>query len=104
MDKVIPVKVAVRIRPLNKKENNKGSQAALEQVALHDVIPRSVRDIFKHLESKSSEMSFKVGHSFMEQAEEELKEEVDKLKAELRKTLSEQERDDVQVKKDELQA
>merc|ERR1719195_1810312 len=31
-------------------------------------------------------------------------EELGKLKAELRKTLSEQERDDVQVKKDELQA
>ena len=33
-----------------------------------------------------------------------MSEELDKLKAELRKTLSEQERDDVQVKKNELQA
>ena len=32
MEKVIPVKVAVRIRPLNEKENNEGCQAALEQV------------------------------------------------------------------------
>ena len=32
MDKIIPVQVAVRIRPLNEKENNEGCQAALEQV------------------------------------------------------------------------
>ena len=32
MEKVIPVKVAVRIRPLNEKELNEGCQAALEQV------------------------------------------------------------------------
>ena len=32
MEKVIPVKVAVRIRPLNEKEINEGCQAALEQV------------------------------------------------------------------------
>ena len=32
MEKIIPVKVAVRIRPLNEKENNEGCQAALEQV------------------------------------------------------------------------
>ena len=31
-DKVIPVKVAVRIRPLNDKEANEGCQAVLEQV------------------------------------------------------------------------
>lgn len=32
MEKVIPVKVAVRIRPLNEKELNEGCQAAMEQV------------------------------------------------------------------------
>ena len=31
-DKVIPVKVAVRIRPLNDKEHGEGCQAVLEQV------------------------------------------------------------------------
>ena len=31
-DKVIPVKVAVRIRPLNDKEAGEGCQAVLEQV------------------------------------------------------------------------
>ena len=31
-DKIIPVKVAVRIRPLSKKENNEGCQTALERV------------------------------------------------------------------------
>ena len=31
-EKIIPVQVAVRIRPLNEKENNEGCQAALEQV------------------------------------------------------------------------
>ena len=31
-DKIIPVKVAVRIRPLNDKESNEGCQAVLEQV------------------------------------------------------------------------
>eukprot|EP00092_Neocalanus_flemingeri_P020290 GFUD01021979.1.p1 GENE.GFUD01021979.1~~GFUD01021979.1.p1 ORF type:complete len:1250 (+),score=420.04 GFUD01021979.1:230-3979(+) len=31
-DKIIPVKVAVRIRPLNRKENNEGCQTALEVV------------------------------------------------------------------------
>ena len=32
MEKVIPVKVAVRIRPINEKEIGEGCQAALEQV------------------------------------------------------------------------
>ena len=32
MDKVIPVKVAVRVRPLNEKETSEGCQTALEQV------------------------------------------------------------------------
>ena len=31
-DKAIPVKVAVRIRPLNDKEHREGCQAVLEQV------------------------------------------------------------------------
>ena len=31
-DKVIPVQVAVRIRPLNEKESQEGCQAVLEQV------------------------------------------------------------------------
>ena len=31
-DKVIPVRVAVRIRPLNDKEGSEGCQAVLEQV------------------------------------------------------------------------
>ena len=31
-DKVIPVRVAVRIRPINKKEKNEGCQTALEVV------------------------------------------------------------------------
>ena len=31
-DKVIPVKVAVRIRPISKKEKNEGCQTALEVV------------------------------------------------------------------------
>ena len=31
-EKIIPVQVAVRIRPLNEKETNEGCQAALEQV------------------------------------------------------------------------
>ena len=46
--------------------------SASDDPALHGVIPRSVRDIFKHLESKSSEMSFKVGLSFMELYNEQL--------------------------------
>ena len=32
MDKAIPVKVAVKIRPLNDKEHREGCQAVLEQV------------------------------------------------------------------------
>ena len=31
-DKIIPVKVAVRIRPISKKEKNEGCQTALEVV------------------------------------------------------------------------
>ena len=31
-DKLIPVKVAVRIRPLSKKENNEGCQTVVEVV------------------------------------------------------------------------
>jgi len=45
---------------------------ASDDPALHGVIPRSVRDIFKHLESKSDQMTFKVGLSFMELYNEQL--------------------------------
>ena len=31
-DKIIPVRVAVRIRPINRKETNEGCQIALEVV------------------------------------------------------------------------
>jgi len=61
MEKAIPVKVAVRIRPLNEKEIGEGCQAAIEQV-----------DIFEELEAKSSETTFKVGISFMELYSEQL--------------------------------
>ena len=37
MEKVIPVKVAVRIRPISRKEANEGCQATLDKV---DSVPQ----------------------------------------------------------------
>ena len=45
-DKLIPVKVAVRIRPLSKKENNEGCQTAVEVVENEPQVHSSILVFF----------------------------------------------------------
>ena len=61
-DKIIPVRVAVRIRPINRKENNEGCQIALDVVENEPQVGKLIKFIYFKL--FPSGLHFEYGEEF----------------------------------------